>query len=56
MFEKKTETDLEDDIKIDAEEGEYIRDTLIPFSMEYYLKLVQAVSYGGHGDCNSCEN
>jgi hypothetical protein len=29
----------------DAEEGEFIRDNLIPFSMEYYLKLISSISF-----------
>jgi hypothetical protein len=52
MFEKKTAENELDDIKIDAEEGEFIRDNLIPYSIEYYLKLVKSLCYS-HGDCDS---
>jgi hypothetical protein len=37
----------DDQNKNNQEEGEFFKDDLIPFSMEYYLKLVERNLYAG---------
>ena len=51
MFVKsKEEKPSEDDNKDDQEEGEFFRDDLIPFSMEYYLKIIDSDMFHGCED------
>lgn len=52
-FFKSETADSED--KLDNEEGRFLVDDLIPFSLEYYMKLIDAQKYAhDHDGCGSC--
>lgn len=54
FLDKKVENEEEENKEF-QEEGEFFKDDLIPFSMEYYLKLIDTDMFGGCED-EECEN
>lgn len=54
FLDKKIENEEEEN-KESQEEGEFFKDDLIPFSMEYYLKLIDTDMFNGCED-EECEH
>ena len=54
FLDKKVENEEEENKEF-QEEGEFFKDDLIPFSMEYYLKLIDTDMFSGCED-EECEH
>jgi hypothetical protein len=53
IFKEEEKSDEKTKSQVDASEGEFFKNDLIPFSIEYYLQLVDLTRFCGDEDCDS---